>query len=157
MKNKIGIFNYIDLLSLKDEDKSKLREYCLEYCFSWLPIGIKQREPYKQLLDKKTLNNYLEQGKKIAEKSMISQMKSDFYKKEMNNIFTKTRTDGEIEILKNKITENDNQIVLALQIIRSDVWSNRLSSIWAVIISILSLVVSLVSISLSLSISITLS
>ena len=149
MKNKTDILKYIDDLSLGNKDR--LKEYCIDYCFSWLPIGIKQREPYKQFRDKKVLESYLRQGKKKLEKSMLRKMKSNFYKKEMENMLTKARTDGEIEILKNKFTENDRQIVLVLQSIRSDVWSNRLSSMWAIIISILSLVVSFVSISISIS------
>ena len=151
MKNRTDILKYIDNLSIVNKDK--LKSYCIDYCFSWLPIGIKKREPHKQLCDKKVLETYQQQGKEKVDKSMKSKMKSDFYKNEMDNMLKTVRTDGEIKILMDKFTEDDKQIVLALLCIRSDVWSNRISSVWAAIISIVSLLVSLASISISFTIS----
>lgn len=135
------ILESIEKLELTDDSRKLiLMENCLEHIFSLNPFRIMNCEYYKRYVDWKKL-------KKQDDKKNISDIKqkmlSDFYKTEINNIKS---TNGDISLLKEKFTVDDIKIVLAIKTLNSQVWLNRVGTLWANLLAILSLAIAIIAI-----------
>jgi len=137
------ILESIEKLEISKKDgKSILMENCLEHIFSWNPFKVRNCEYYKRFNDWKTLKKYQDKYGNKSNDKIKHKMSSCFYKRE----FTGNSTEGDIDVAIKKFEDDDFKIILAMQTLNSQIWHNRISALWANVITILSLVIALISI-----------
>ena len=142
-----NILESIEKVEVSDEHKKTvLRENSLKHVFSWSPFAIVKTEYYKRFIDWLELKSKQENHAPI-DKGLEKMMQSNFYQKELRGIIIGK---GELDRLVGLFTDDDVKIVLTMKTLNSQVWHNRISSLWASFISVLSLVVAFISISISI-------
>jgi hypothetical protein len=136
-----NILENIDNLNINQENKKLLMENCLAYVFSWNPFKIKGSEYYKRFVDRSMLIIYKNKRKNL--KNIRKKMSSDFYREKINSIGNIGDTD--LSVLISGLTDEDIKILLTMKTLNTQIWHDRISTLWANFLAILSLSIVLIS------------
>lgn len=129
------ILDCIDSLKIPDCEKKLLMEHCLTYVFSWNPFKLRKSEYYLRFVDRSMLINYKNHNLTIED--LKNKMLSDFYKEKINKI--DSVDDRDLRLFIDNLSNNDIEILLALKTLNTQIWHERIATLWANILSILSL------------------